>query len=139
MLEKAKPEREVWSGRIFLRYLLFQLPGWTLLVLILVLVKDWLNLSTPIMLGIIALWVTKDLVMFPFLWRAYDPNPERTSYRLVGERAVAQERFSPRGYVQVHGELWQAELTNPEAVVEKGQVVKIHEVRGLTLLVQPDN
>ena len=99
-----------------------------------------MDLSTGTMVTITLFWMGKDMVMFPFVWRAYDQDPSKDStYRMIGERAVVKENLSPRGYVQVHGELWQAELIpGTTATVEKGQPVKVREVRGLTLFVQPE-
>lgn len=136
MLKKA--ERGGWSFRIVLRYLLFQLPGWIVVTLILMLVDHWLNLPTWAIVAPVLIMIVKDAVMFPILWRAYDPNPENIAYRLIGERATVREKLSPRGYVELHGELWKAELTSDRTTVEDGRTVLVVEVRGLTLLVQPE-
>jgi len=139
MWDKARVEKDGWSTRVVLRYASLQLPGWILLILLLLLAERWFDLSAWTMLAIIVFWIGKDVVMFPFVWRAYDQNPSRVAaYRMIGERAVAKERLCPSGYVQVHGELWQAELMSDAVTVEKGQSVRVQEVRGLTLLVQPE-
>jgi len=139
MWNETSAEKDGWSTRAVLRYTSFQLPGWLLLILMLLLVDRWVDLSTWTMAAITFLWIGKDLVMFPFVWRAYDPNPSKiAAYRMIGERAVAKERLSPAGYVQVYGELWQAELMSGTTAVEKGQSVRVLEVKGLTLFVQPE-
>ncbi len=80
------------------------------------------------------------MAMFPFVRKAYDHDPLKpAAYRMIGRRAVARERLSPSGYVQVHGELWRAELMPGTAAVEKGRPVRVVEIRGLTLLVQPES
>jgi len=138
MWDREKAEKDVWSARIALRYASMQLPGWMLLILMLLLVDRWIDLSIWTMLAITAFWIGKDIVMFPFVWRAYDQSPSRIAgYRMVGERAVVKERLSPSGYVQVHGELWKAELMPGTATIEEGRIVRVQEVRGLTLLVRP--
>lgn len=136
--DKAMIEKYGWSTRVVLKYLLFQIPGWILLILILLMADHWLDLRKLTMLSIVILWISKDLIMFPFVWRAYDQNSQRIVYRMIGERAVVKERLSPSGYVQVHGELWRAELMPDTTAVEKGRMVRVREVRGLTLIVQPE-
>jgi membrane protein implicated in regulation of membrane protease activity len=134
----VRTEKDGWSTRVALRYTLLQLPGWALLILILLLIDRRIDIPAWIMALVVALWIGKDVVMFPFVWRAYDQAPSRIMYRMVGERAVAKENLSPHGYVQLHGELWQAEVMPGAAPVEKGRKVRVRDVRGLTLLVQLD-
>ena len=140
MWDKARAEKDGGPTRaVALRYVFLQLPGWILMILMLLLLDRWFDLSTWTMLAIVVFWMAKDMVMFPFVWRAYDQNPSRVAaYGMIGERAVAEERLCPSGYVQVHGELWHAELMSGTVTVEKGQSVRVQEIRGLTLLVQPE-
>jgi membrane-bound serine protease (ClpP class) len=51
---------------------------------------------------------------------------------LVGNIGIAQQALTPRGQVLVHGELWQAESSDPTA---PGEQVRVRSVDGLTLLV----
>jgi membrane protein implicated in regulation of membrane protease activity len=139
MREKEDRQRETgWSARILFRYLLLQFPGWLLVILILLSIDLWIDLPTWVMFFGVFLWIAKDALMFPFVWRAYDPTPQGIAFRMIGERAFVKENLSPSGYVQVHGELWQAELLPDEPAVEKGRKVRIRDVRGLTLIVQPE-
>jgi len=139
MRDETRAEKDSWSTRAVLRYTSFQLPGWLVLILMLILVDRWMDLSPWTMVAVTVLWIGKDIVMFPFAWRAYDPNPSKlAAYRMIGERAVAKEKLAPTGYVQVHGELWRAELASDTSTVEKGQSVRVIEVKGLTLSVRPE-
>jgi membrane-bound serine protease (ClpP class) len=52
---------------------------------------------------------------------------------LIGNIAIAQQPLTPRGQVLVHGEIWQAESSDPAA---PGEQVRIRSVNGLTLLVE---
>ncbi len=130
--------KESWSIRVVLRYLLFQIPGWILTTMIVLLADYWLDLASWTAAALILLWIAKDIVLFPFVWRAYDQSPSRVVYGMVGERAVVIERLSPAGYVRVHGERWRAEAKSEAAPVEAGRKVRIVEVRGLTLVVEPE-
>jgi membrane-bound serine protease (ClpP class) len=53
---------------------------------------------------------------------------------MIGERAEAVEAFSGKGRVRYGGELWNARSATP---VQPGQVVRITQVDGLTLWVEP--
>jgi len=84
------------------------------------------------------LWVVKDVVLFFFVWRAYDQNPLADANSMVGLHGVAKDRLAPSGYVEVHGELWQAEVMEGGPPVESGKGIRVRGIRGLTLIVQPD-
>jgi membrane-bound serine protease (ClpP class) len=51
---------------------------------------------------------------------------------LIGNIGIAQQPLAPRGQILVHGELWQAESSDPAAA---GEQVRVRSVDGLTLLV----
>lgn len=120
--------------RTAIRYVLFQIPSWTLLILILVWVDQWLDLPPWVLWGIIAVWLSKDAVMFFWVWRAYDRSHSEV-HLLVGAEGVVEERLAPVGHIRVHGELWKAEVWAGGSPAEKGEIVRIEGIRGLTLLV----
>ncbi len=128
-----------WSTRILVRYALLQLPALTLLALILILVNRWVDIPTWLVWGILALWAAKDAILFPFVWRAYDWNRSKVADPMVGERGITKDRLAPSGYVKVRGELWKAEIMEGDPPIEKGEGIKVGGIRGLTLLVKPDN
>jgi membrane protein implicated in regulation of membrane protease activity len=127
-----------YSAHILRRYTLLQLPGLALLVLILILVQRWVDLPAWIVWGSIVVWIAKDAILYPFVWRAYDPDHPQGVSALVGVRGIARDRLAPSGYVQIRGELWKAELKEGRLPIEQGEQVRVRGVRGLTLLVQPD-
>jgi membrane protein implicated in regulation of membrane protease activity len=122
--------------RLLLRYLLFQLPGWLLLGAGAVFLYRGFGVSPWLGTGALALWVLKDLVLFPFVKNAYrrDAPSER---RLVGLRGIAAQRLEPEGWVRIRGELWAARLAPGCAPVETGGTVAVRDVEGLTLVVEP--
>ena len=124
-------------GPIYLRYLLLNIPGLAAVILILILIQNWVAVAEWLFWSIIGFWVVLDLVLFPFTWRAYDWDRAGQSRSMVGEHGIAKERLAPSGYVQVHGELWRAELIDDGLPAEKGQIVKIVKMDGLTLYVEP--
>lgn len=130
-------ERQSWSGRILLRYALFQIPSLMILVLILYGVRPYFGLPAWLMWGIVGLWIAKDAVLFPFVWRAYDRRRRGILNKMVGLRGIAKERLAPTGYIQIRGELWRAEVIGEGPPIEKGEWVQVHEIRQALLRVGP--
>ena len=128
-----------WSARVLLRYTLFQVPAVAGLILILMLVRRWVDMPAWFVWGLIVIWVAKDVIMFPFVWRGYDRDRIRDANSMIGVRGIAKDRLAPSGYIRVHGELWQAEVVGGGSPIDRGQGVRVRGLRGLTLLVQPDN
>lgn len=138
MHDGREAKRKRWTDRTHVRYGLLQLPGWAVVGIILLLCDNWFDLPAWSLWVIMILWIGKDIAMYPFVRIAYERMPENSAYGLIGVRGVAINRLDPVGRVQVHGELWKAELVPEVPAVEKGQKVIVRNVRGLTLLVQPD-
>ena len=128
-----------WSRRVVIKYTLLQLPALVFLALILHLIRLWAQMPAWLIWGMVGLWVVKDVVLFFFVWRAYDQNPLADANSMVGLHGVAKDRLAPSGYVEVHGELWRAKVMEGAHFVESGGGIWIRGIRGLTLIVQPDN
>jgi len=123
--------------KIIIRYALLQIPELILIIIGLRLVLIWFDLADWLFWIIILMMVIKDIILFPFLWRAYDwDNPKNTN-SLLGVRGIARERLAPNGYIFINGELWMAELAEEEIIIEKDEPVIVTGVQGLTLIVQP--
>ena len=131
--------KKPWSPRIIVKYVLLQLPALAVLVVLLVLVKRWIDLPSWFIWGLIGLWIAKDMALFPLTWRAYDQDRARAGSSMVGARGIAEERLNPSGYIRVRGELWQAEVVGDAPPIERGEGVRIQGIRGLTLLVSHGN
>jgi membrane protein implicated in regulation of membrane protease activity len=101
--------------------------------------RSWVGVPDWAAAGIIALWVVKDAVMFPFVRIAYQPDSRGGAASLVGARGTAQDALSPSGYVRISAELWRAELRPGTPPVEPGDRIRVLGVRGLTLVVEPDD
>ena len=56
----------------------------------------------------------KDALLFPFVWRAYEPDDAATR-GLVGQIAVSEETLDPGGWVRLGPELWRVELVRRRA------------------------
>lgn len=118
------------------RYLLFQIPGWALLALLLVLLESRGLVPFWATVAILAAWIVKDLLLYPFLRRAYEVDERSPLEQLIGERATVVEPLAPAGYVTIRGELWRAEASDAAQPVGREAAVVVRAVRGLTLLVE---
>jgi membrane protein implicated in regulation of membrane protease activity len=127
-----------WSTRTVIRYALFQIPDLAILILILVLVRRWIDLPSWLTWGFITFWMLKDIILFPLFWRAYDRSPANDPFSAVGARGTAENRLSPSGFIRVKNELWRAEVIGEGQGVNEGETVRVEAVRGLTLLVRPE-
>ena len=123
--------------RIVLRYASYQIPDMAILVLILFVLHQWLDLSLWLSIGLVSLWMVNYVIVFTFVWPAYDKPRPGDVKSLIGTEGIAEERLDPSGYIRVHGELWRAEVIGKTIPIEKGQPVLIERACGLTLLVKP--
>lgn len=89
------------------------------------------------MWSLFGFWVAKDIFMFPFLWRFYDPNQYPDRFQMIGRRGFALTRLNPDGYVQVRGERWRAGTYEKQVSIEPGQEIRIEAIDGLKLTVRP--
>ncbi len=123
--------------KVFRRYLLLQTPGWALAVVVLYLLHRWLGLPLWAAGLLLAADVVKDLVLYPWLRRAYEDEYVPVTARLVGEAAEVVEELAPEGYVRVRGELWPARVPDAAEPVPAGARVRVAGVEGSTLVVDP--
>lgn len=121
----------------WLRYLLFQIPGWIITAAVLFSLWHWQFI--PAWLAVIGFfgWVLKDLLLYPFLRRAYETDAKSGSAALVGARGIAEQDLAPQGYIRVRGELWRAVASPPHRVVSAGTEVEIVSADGMQLFVRP--
>lgn len=114
------------------------IPGTALLVLILVIAREWIAIPFWLFCSIIGVAIVKDIVMFPFVWRGYDTARPGISRSMTGARGIAVERLAPTGFIDVQGELWKAEFVGKEPMAEKGEIVLVKKRKGLKLFVELD-
>ena len=132
-------ERKGWSARVVLRYALLQVPFTALVIVVLIWVRKWVDLPLWFICGLVAFLVIKDIVLFPFVWRAYDPDSPALTSTMEGARGIAINDLHFSGYVEIGAERWQAEVIAGNSPIRRGQRVRVHGIRGLTLLVQLDS
>jgi len=122
--------------RTFVRYVALELPGWVLVGVLAAVFHERLGVGPGAAAALVALWVAKDLVLYPWLRPAFERDPRTPVEKLVGATAVVRETLGPEGFVRLGAELWRAEASPRDAPVPPGVRVRVLAVRGLTLLVE---
>ncbi|MGA9534106.1 MAG: nodulation protein NfeD [Anaerolineales bacterium] len=98
---------------------------------------DFLRVSIPLVAAVAAGTAGLFLFVVGSALRARRRPVQTGAEGLVGRVAIAQSVLSPRGTVRVAGELWAAELIDPEQTVASGDEVEIRQVEHLRLRVRP--
>lgn len=137
--EKRRSESgRMWLRPVLLKYWAMQLPGTAIVLLCVLGLADGFGWPRWVVWASVAAWTAKDALLYPLVWRAYDPDyPTPFPYRMEGATGVAVDRIEPSGTVRIWGELWHAELYLRQPPVEAGETVRVKARDGLTLLVEP--
>jgi membrane-bound ClpP family serine protease len=132
------PPQRASTRRVFARYLAFEAPSWVLLATALaVLVRGW-DLELSVAAFVLALWVVKDLALFPILRIAYEPaGGSGGAENLIGSLGIVSADLDPEGWVRIGAERWRARLVPGHTPVSVGAAVKVTSVEGLLLRVEP--
>ncbi len=132
--------RRASTRRVFFRYLAFEAPSWVLLAAVLVvLVRVW-DLSLALAALVLALWIVKDLALFPVLRIAYEPaGGSGGAENLIGALAIVSADLDPEGWVRIGAERWRARVSREHAPVPSGTAVRVTAVDGLLLRVEPES
>ncbi len=121
--------------RTLLRYLLLQLPGTALLVLVLLIIDHFRPLPDHWFWGILLLWLGKETVLFPLTWRSWQPEPPKD--RLIGQKGRCITDLAPQGSVRLGHELWQAQ-SQDGTHLDAGTRVRVTGRTGIRLEVKED-
>jgi len=116
------------------KYLILQLPGVVLLVIALILIRRWVDLPVWLFWGLIVLWVGKDVVMFPFVRKAYEPQDDANP--MIGSLGVVEKRLSPSGFVRIRVEIWKAHVPDGSKPIDRGETIRVSAIEGMTLIVE---
>ncbi len=124
-------------SRTLVRYTLFQIPGLILLGLGVAAAVRWWDLSVFTAYGVVAVWIAKDVIMYPILRIAYEAGGSSGVDAIHGALGVVTQSLVPSGYVRLGSERWKAELVCGSETVSVGSAIRVVELRGLTLIVEP--
>jgi membrane-bound ClpP family serine protease len=125
--------------KTFAKYLLFEIPQWILLALILWVLVETTDLPVWAVQGFFIVWVLKDIAIFPLVRNAYENDAKTGTEQLIGVKATTQDRLDPEGFVRIHGVLWKARAEPADQPINRDTVVTVCAARGLTLIVQTEN
>lgn len=129
-----------WSKHAVGKYIALQVPAAALAGLVLWLLWGYEILPAWMAWILFFLWLGKDVLLFFYLWPAYEPGGDAGVFSPVGLSGIAMGE-GQKGYirVRVRGETWRAK---PEAVrrepISSGQSVRIVDRQGLLLIVRPE-
>ena len=105
------------------------------------LLLDWQAITMSTAWLLFGIWIGKDVVLFPFVYRAYEPGSEASKLpmRLLGSVAVTTAPISASGTgrVRLGAELWNARLASGAGSVVTDEEVRVTALEGLTLVVEP--
>ena len=124
--------------RVYIRYGLLTIPETIVLILVLMVVRNWVPIPFWLGITLMLLWVVKEIILFPFVWRAYDHTRPEVPRSMIGQRGLTRERLAPAGYIRVQGELWKAENMLGQPPIEKSKWVRVKKIEGLKLFVVPE-
>jgi len=123
-------------SRTFLRYLLFQVPEWGLVGLLLLGLHRFTDAPPALLWGGAVAFLVKDLALYPWLWRAYEHVGHEPGEDLIGRAGVATSAVAGNGWVRVGSELWRAEAEG--APIAKGAAIRVRALDGHVLVVTPE-
>ena len=123
-------------SRTLRRYLLFQLPEWALVGLLLLGIHRFTDVPVWLLLAGGAGFVAKDVLLYPWMRRAYEAVGNDPGENLVGRRGVATSPVASEGWVRVDAELWRAEASGGE--IAQGAPVRVQALDGHVLVVAAD-
>lgn len=116
------------------KYILLQLPGLIIITVVLTILKNNFGLTTNITIIILAAWILKDIVLFPFVWRSYDSGSTRDP--IVGREGAVLQGLNPEGTVKIGMETWTAEAEDSCEIIPPGAEVTVTGKNGHILTVK---
>ena len=96
------------SARVLMKYLLLQMPMLLLVIVGLFLARRYLGLPAWAAWGGPVVWLAKDMLLFPLVWRSYDDRNTKNAHSMSGVQGRAVEMLNNSGFVLVCGVLWNA-------------------------------
>ena len=125
-----------WAPSVLLRYATLQLPVIAFFSLV-VAASYYLDfLPSWLAWAFWTVWIIKDIVAYPLVWKAYVPEFRKKSKTVIGKTATVVEKLNPEEYVTMDGESWQAKTDSKSPSIEEGTSVVISGIEGMTLIVK---
>lgn len=134
----SRENYNILSKQVLFRYALLQIPGALFIILLSIILYKTSLLSTPLIVLVILIWIAKDILLYPILWRAYAPGGQNEIHSMIGVTGMTTEMLSKEGYVLIRGELWHARIVDESEPIGKNEPVRVCGIEGLTLIVEPE-
>ncbi len=116
---------------------MLQIPGLLLAGVLAVAAVRWFDVPSWAAVVSVALWVVKDALMFPFVWRAYATRDGGGPHDVRGRIGTVEQALTPHGWIRLGSERWRAIAAQPHALIPEGVSVCVIAVEGLKLTVEP--
>jgi len=120
--------------KTIIRYVLFQLPGFALAVIVVASLKILEIIPLWFALAAIPLWIAKDALLFPLTWQAYEMQDD--GHPMTGRVGVTEGEVNPEGKARFGQERWKVRTEEKEDTIPAGTRVRVSGGAGLTLTVQ---
>ena len=129
----------MWSREVLVRYFALQVAGWVVVFTVTWFAAEIFAWPKKIVWIVVAAWAAKDVVLYPFVWRAYElRDAHAVAYPAAGAEGVALRRLDPAGTVRIGGERWNAVAEHKRPIVA-GERVRVVGRDGMTLIVATAN
>ncbi|MBW2231588.1 MAG: NfeD family protein [Deltaproteobacteria bacterium] len=122
----------------FARYLAFQVPGWGIALALAWGLDVWSTIPRSMIGSLLAAFVVKDFLIYPFVRSAYEHRPHDPGHRVVGACGKVVVALDPDGWVEVGHERWRARRETDGPMLDVGEKVEIAALRGHTVLVRAE-
>ncbi|MEF8823953.1 MAG: NfeD family protein [Desulfohalobiaceae bacterium] len=128
-----------WSSHAVGKYTALQVPSAILAGLVLWLLWRYDIMPAWLAWCLLVLWILKDVVLFFYVWPAYEPSGEEGPLSPVGQVGVVEgEMEKGRMRVRVRGEAWRACPETGQVSPGSGRLVRVVNRKGLLLVVRPE-
>lgn len=119
-----------------LKYTIIHAVEFALVVGAVIIVRHYVRIPTWLVVLFLVLWVVKDVVIYLKVWRSYAYGDNRPTNTMIGLEATAVSSIDPAGYVRTRGEIWKAEINEPQHPAAKGERTRVVDIKGMTLVVE---
>lgn len=132
-------EREASELRVAAKYALLQLPGVAIAGGLAFAIGRAFGWPDWIAAAIAGGWLMMDAALYPVLRDSYRTEPHRPGADLIGRLGLVESRIAPEGTIGVGAERWRARVAAGQPPIEEAARVRVVEIEGLTLIVEPDS
>jgi len=99
--------------------------------------EDYVSLSWSVIISVTAFSALFFLFLIAMGLRAQRAKLSSGASTMIGQTAITLAALNPKGQVNLMGEIWSA--VSLSGKIKENEKVKVKEIKGLTLYVQPEN